>query len=596
MKNKFLARLIKYYPNFLEGYDDNYLYWKDGEKMPLNLCQLEISEHYQDAINFLDQFKFDYKKTTSNNFNSIPDGDPGRVRYEPFLKKMYGHSEGQVRKNMVAVSWMPKISKKRILVTQVNNIHQRVHAISSELELLAAKHMKFVKKIGGGFNWRFIKDSNHLSPHAFGIAIDINSKFSDYWKWANPNKITYRNKIPFEIVKIFEKYGFIWGGKWWHFDTMHFEYRPEFFDEISSPRPKKILFLTQGRNLYGSERQLANLINNIDRNQFDPIVIHSDYLSHLGFSSNNLIVRELNLSPWRKLKNIFSRYVDAIKLLKFCKDSKVDLIHCSYQWLYPYALFVSKRLNVPLIQHIRRPNNNNVYKYGYGKAQAIIVISKRIANEFSKFSSKTHIIYDSVDESFFGESNACILKKEFSLSDQILFGVVGRIYSSKKQLEFIKSAKILIDEGVNTVFFIIGKVDDIDYYKQLREYVLDNNLSDKVIFLGHRDDMVDVLSSLDVLVSFSGGSVMYEAMALSKTVISVGFTDPINASHLLDGITGFVISSSEKGNVSALMKKVALDSELRKLIGENAKRRALSHLSSEVQASRTQEIYTNLLF
>jgi hypothetical protein len=30
-----------------------------------------------------------------------------------------------------------------------------------------------------------------------------------------------------EIVKIFEKYGFIWGGKWFVFDNMHFEYRPE---------------------------------------------------------------------------------------------------------------------------------------------------------------------------------------------------------------------------------------------------------------------------------------------------------------------------------------------------------------------------------
>jgi hypothetical protein len=30
-----------------------------------------------------------------------------------------------------------------------------------------------------------------------------------------------------EIVLTFERHGFIWGGKWGHFDTMHFEYRPE---------------------------------------------------------------------------------------------------------------------------------------------------------------------------------------------------------------------------------------------------------------------------------------------------------------------------------------------------------------------------------
>jgi hypothetical protein len=28
-------------------------------------------------------------------------------------------------------------------------------------------------------------------------------------------------------VEIFEKHGFIWGGRWYHYDTMHFEYRPE---------------------------------------------------------------------------------------------------------------------------------------------------------------------------------------------------------------------------------------------------------------------------------------------------------------------------------------------------------------------------------
>ncbi len=40
-------------------------------------------------------------------------------------------------------------------------------------------------------------------------------------------------QIPMEIVRIFEKHGFIWGGRWHHYDTMHFEYRPELAGAIS---------------------------------------------------------------------------------------------------------------------------------------------------------------------------------------------------------------------------------------------------------------------------------------------------------------------------------------------------------------------------
>jgi hypothetical protein len=70
------------------------------------------------------------------------------------------------------------------------------------------------------------------------MTIDINARLSHYWQWdlqsagipvSEDTPLKYRNTIPREIVAIFEKYGFIWGGKWYHYDTMHFEYRPELF-------------------------------------------------------------------------------------------------------------------------------------------------------------------------------------------------------------------------------------------------------------------------------------------------------------------------------------------------------------------------------
>jgi len=74
--------------------------------------------------------------------------------------------------------------------------------------------------------------------HSFGIAIDIrfNNEYGKYiyWYWASSTEGRYwgiplekRYLISKKIVDVFEKYGFIWGGKWINFDSMHFEYRPE---------------------------------------------------------------------------------------------------------------------------------------------------------------------------------------------------------------------------------------------------------------------------------------------------------------------------------------------------------------------------------
>ena len=85
-------------------------------------------------------------------------------------------------------------------------------------------------KVGGSFNWRRISGTDRLSAHSFGIAFDLNAAMGGYWKWSGAMEgqaFEYDNKIPAEIVATFERYGFIWGGKWHHFDGMHFEYRPE---------------------------------------------------------------------------------------------------------------------------------------------------------------------------------------------------------------------------------------------------------------------------------------------------------------------------------------------------------------------------------
>ena len=99
-------------------------------------------------------------------------------------------------------------------------------------ELAGHPELKPYLKSSGTFYWRTVRGAKRQSAHSYGIAFDIGVDHSDYWLWKNAgaqetDHVKYANRIPLEIVEIFQRHGFIWGGAWYHFDTMHFEFRPE---------------------------------------------------------------------------------------------------------------------------------------------------------------------------------------------------------------------------------------------------------------------------------------------------------------------------------------------------------------------------------
>ena len=139
---------------------------------------------------------------------------------------MYGSNKKAARRNLVSVDWFGQ----KIRFTKVNGAADQLRKVA--IELSEQPQLRYYLTNASSFNWRTVRGANRQSAHSYGIAIDINTSFSDYWLWSNPNcsetdTLKYANRIPFEIVKVFEKYGFIWGGRWYHYDTMHFEYRPE---------------------------------------------------------------------------------------------------------------------------------------------------------------------------------------------------------------------------------------------------------------------------------------------------------------------------------------------------------------------------------
>ena len=222
--------LVRAYPDHLSRIEGNVLIWRDGTRMPISdgVAHKDF-ETLLSRPDIDDMFVIPYRPGRPTR-NPAPNEDPGRIRYEPFFRKMYGDCrKGEVEKRLRTVKWMPSRGGGSVRVTTVNQVADRLEAVVRDLEKLPAELTRYLVPSAGTISCRAIAGTDRRSMHSYAAAIDISTKFTDYWRWAKPKNgtIPYRNRIPFEIVEVFERHGFIWGGKWYHYDTMHFEYRPE---------------------------------------------------------------------------------------------------------------------------------------------------------------------------------------------------------------------------------------------------------------------------------------------------------------------------------------------------------------------------------
>jgi hypothetical protein len=79
-----------------------------------------------------------------------------------------------------------------------NNLHNQIHTYD------------------GCFNVRKVRGGNSLSPHSWGMAIDLN---------ASENPLGSTNyRMDLHVVDVFEALKFQWGGRWRRCDAMHYQF------------------------------------------------------------------------------------------------------------------------------------------------------------------------------------------------------------------------------------------------------------------------------------------------------------------------------------------------------------------------------------
>ena len=209
--------LVRAYPDFLAGFDGTDLIWRDGTRMPVGDGRPDktLEEQFATAPS---STSCACRIPSGAPLLPAPQQDPGRVRNKAFFDKMYGDCTiGPGR----AERWC-RSSGCRTRGDTSSESPRSTASIGSWTRSRANSMRCPRRTRDTSTHWAgptcadTVADTGQTSMHGWGAAIDINTAFSDYWLWHRSagGVPAYINRIPPDVVDVFERHGFIWGGRW----------------------------------------------------------------------------------------------------------------------------------------------------------------------------------------------------------------------------------------------------------------------------------------------------------------------------------------------------------------------------------------------
>ena len=389
----------------------------------------------------------------------------------------------------------------------------------------------------------------------------------------------------------------------------HSKQLKELYSLLLNNKTRKILFYEPSSGFGGSANSLSNLVNNLNRQKFSPVVVIKNYGPQFEKINNAEIIKIRNYNypiENSRLKFIGHFLKDvipaAIKIYFITKMKKVSLIHINTNIMSGIpAIIASKIARIPCVCHIRETRRLIKRERFFAKwVDKLIILNKDAYNLYRGDvpESKLQIVYDGIDVNSYrvDEFKGLRVRKEFNLDSQPLVGVVGRIVEGKGQKEFVLAAKVVIRVKPEVKFMIVGdaKGGKDGYYKEVEEIVKRENLERNIIFTGWRSDINNIVSSLDIFVFTSISpeglpNTILEAMALKKPVIATDVSGPRDI--VIDGETGFLVPP---GDIKAMAEKIIylLDNpDVAKKMGEAGRKRAEKYFDIKNTIAKIEKIY-----
>ena len=336
-------------------------------------------------------------------------------------------------------------------------------------------------------------------------------------------------------------------------------------------------------------------------------------LEELGCKVINYEITREGLNPLKEKMAVENIY-NAIKGLH------LDLLHTFTAKPNIYGTFAAKKANIPLIvnlveglgsfylrnnfkSRLVRTIMEKLYKRAFKISDACVFVNsddpKYMLNKKIIDKKKVKIIKSvGVDKDKFSIDNftkerLLEIKKKNNLESKTVVLMVARAIWDKGIKEYYESAKILRKKYQNVQFVLVGDTDSGNHSCANEEFLY----SEDVLWLGHRDDIVELtaISDVYVLPSYREGvpATLMEAASMSKAIVT---TDTVGCREVVeDSYNGFLVPVKNTIELTSKIEQLLLDPSLRETMGKNGRIKVLEEFDVDIVVKQYIDFYKEML-
>lgn len=397
----------------------------------------------------------------------------------------------------------------------------------------------------------------------------------------------------------------------------------------SSSRKKTICFFGVAAHLGGAERSVLELLRQIRLNEevcgYGARVLMPknegafiDEVRKLGITVDviEMPAKFLALSRSQPGRAVVDAMVSSpavalylAKLAKYFKATSPDLIYTTGIKCHLVSALLKPVLQMPVLWHLRdilAPGPTLVALRAAAALGhiALAANSKATAEAFSNAPFNIDVVYNGFDAKALQPRRNRMFNELFKVDASIpIVGMLGVVARWKGQLEFLRMARQVLDQGIDARFVVIGSEiydtsGDRGFFDTVKEEAKKLGLHDHVHFAGYMNNPAEALNGLDALVHASTkpepfGRVIVEAMACRVPVVAS------RAGGVLEIIeerqTGLLFEPANPTDMARALSTLLNDSALREAIALRARKSFEERFTNEQYFAAMNKLFQRFL-